>query len=168
MDESYFNEERKRVLRFQAGFLRLNEMAKDLIQVKLPIKLGFAPDPAKFKQQWRDWCYECHEFIRRYRFWMQQNKEPHGDPPKDVLIFADCDVTCFKYLKPEICPDCPGFDKLGNLRNKTAHRTMTEFADILTFEEHFRELEDITDVLFKVREFCSICNITTAVTITLQ
>ena len=156
MATSYYNIERKRFLRFQAGFLRLNDMAKDLVEVKLSIKLGFASVPADFEPRWLDWCYEVHNFIRRYRFWRRQSKKPHGDPPKDVLVFADCDVTCFKYLMPEICPDCPGFDKLGDLRNETAHGTTTEIPDDITFEDFFRKLEDSADMLFKVGDFCSV------------
>ena len=150
MDPSYYNKKRKLMVRFQAGYLRLTDMAKDLMEVKLPIKLGFTPDPAKFEQRWRDWCYEYHDFIRRYRFWRRQSKAPHGDPPKDIFVFADCDISCFKYLMPEICPDCPGFDKMGDLRNETAHGTMTEIIDDLAFEDYFRQLEEIADMLFKV------------------
>ena len=63
MATSYYNEERKRMVRFQLGFLRLTDMAKDLIKVKLSVKLGLAPEPPDFEQRWRDWCYEYHDFI---------------------------------------------------------------------------------------------------------
>ena len=110
MAAKYFTDERVRMLRLQAGFVRCHDIVKEFVEIKLSAKLGLPR--ADFQATWRRWCHDNIAFIRRYRFWRNQAKEE--DEGEEIPIFDEVDITFFSYLMREIADDCPGFVRWRN------------------------------------------------------
>ena len=102
MSSKYWTPGRLRLCRLQAAFVRLNDMVRDLVDIKLSSKLGLTSP--SLADVWPRWCYDNHNFIRKYRFWNQQPKTTYID--EDIPILDDVDVTFFVYLMRNIDPNC--------------------------------------------------------------
>ena len=73
MASNYWTDDRIRVTRVQAAFVRCNDIVKEFVEIKLSQKLGRAR--ADFPSTWKQWCHDNITFIRRYIFWREQAKE---------------------------------------------------------------------------------------------
>ena len=106
MASNYWTEDRVFMVRFQASFLRCNDIVKEYLQIKICQELGVPRDDDFATTTWRRWCHENIVFIRRYRFWRNQAKEE--DEGEEIPVFDGVDITFFSYLMREIIQDCPG------------------------------------------------------------
>ena len=104
MASNYWTENRMRVTRLQAAFVRCNDIVKEFVEIKLSEQLGLPR--TDFPVTWKRWCHDNIAFIRRYRFWRNQAKVE--DEGEEIPVFEEVDVTFFSYLMREITRDCPG------------------------------------------------------------
>ena len=145
MASNYWTLGRIRLARLQAAFVRMNDIVRDLVDVKLSVKLGYA-EPS-IETLWNQWCYDHHDVVSKYRFWRKQPKETHID--KEIPILQDVDVTFFVYLMREIDPTCEEIKAFQQIRNKVAHMTKTEFEDEDEYEDQFQEIIDAVNKAFE-------------------
>ena len=148
MASNYWTEGRKLMVRLQAGYIRCNDIAKEFLEVQICDHLG--SPRADFDATWRRWCHANIAHIRRYRFWNNQAKEE--DEGEEIPVFTEIDVTFISYLLRAIDPDHRGFRNMQAFRNHIAHSPLTEFPDVLAFEEQFRKIQNVVDELFETQE----------------
>ena len=144
MASNYWTDGRIRMARLQAGYLRCNDIVKEFVEIKISEKLG--SPRSDFPATWRQWCHDNIAYIKKYRFWKNQAKEEDGG--EEIPTFDDVDITFFAHLMKEIEPDCPGFEKMKEFRNRMAHSALTEIEDELDFNDWFRMMENAVDMLF--------------------
>ena len=141
---NYWTENRIRMIRLHAAFLRCHDIVKEFVEIKLSETLGFPR--ADFPSTWKRWCHDNIAFVKKYSFWKRQSKEE--DEGEEIPVFEKGDITFFAYIMKKIVPDCPGLEKIRMFRNSLAHDPRTEIEEQLDFEEQFRQIEDAVDELF--------------------
>ncbi|MEE3023187.1 MAG: hypothetical protein VX367_11405, partial [SAR324 cluster bacterium] len=144
MSANYWTDNRQRLCRLQAAFIRMNDIVRDLADICFSTKHGHAyPSLA---DHWQQWSYDNHAYIKKYRFWKKQAKEKYLD--QEIPILDSADVTFLVYLMAEIDPDCAAIKMFQEIRNLVAHMTETEL-DEDTFRDRFQKIIEAVDVGFK-------------------
>ena len=100
MASNYWSPGRQRLCRLQAAFVRMNDIVRDLVDIRISEMLGW--EYPSLSDHWHQWCYDNNDYVKKYRFWKQQQTEKYQD--KDIPILDTVDVTFFVYLMKEIDP----------------------------------------------------------------
>ena len=144
MSSNYWTDGRQQLCRLQAAFVRMNDIVRDLVDLRFSIKHDYMyPSLA---DHWQQWSYDNHAYIKRFRFWKKQPKEPYKD--REIPILDSADVTFFTYLMAEIDPDCVAMKMFQEIRNAVAHMTETELDDA-AFKDRFQKIVDAVNAGFQ-------------------
>ena len=144
MSSNYWTDGRQQLCRLQAAFVRMNDIVRDLVDLRFSIKHDYMyPSLA---DHWQQWSYDNYGYIKRFRFWKKQAKEPYKD--REIPKLDSADVTFFAYLMAEIDPDCPSMKMFQEIRNAVAHMTETELNES-AFKDRFHKIIEAVNVGFQ-------------------
>ena len=125
MASNYWTPDRQRLSRLQAAFVRMNDIVRDLFDIKFSAKLGYSyPSLA---DHWQQWCSKNAKFVQRYPFWKKVAKTKHQK--KEIPVLDAVDVSYFCYLMAKIDPHCSAMKDFREIRNLIAHMTETELGE---------------------------------------
>ena len=135
MASEYWSPGRQRVCRLQAAFVRMNDIVRDLVDIRISEKQGW--ESPSLSDHWQQWCYDNYDHVKRYHFWKDLAKEKYND--KEIPFFEKVDVSFFAHLMKKIDPECVGMSKFRECRNFIAHMTDDEL-DEFDFHDHLQAI----------------------------